>query len=203
MDQTPTIRRAGAPDTDVLADVLAAAFENDPFMTWLLPAATTRLHKVRRFFTLFVLSRMDVDRECSITEHGATVWAPPGKWRTPASRQVPELLGLARTVGRYLPRALSAVKALEKHHPDESTHWYLEALGVRPGHQGQGIGSRLLEPVLARCDTDQLPAYLETAVERNLRFYQRLGFHVREEFDLGSGPHVWTMWRKPNSDVRG
>jgi GNAT superfamily N-acetyltransferase len=44
---------------------------------------------------------------------------------------------------------------------------------VRSGHQRQGIGSRLLEPVLACGDNDRLPAYLETAAERNLVFYQR------------------------------
>jgi hypothetical protein len=45
MDQASTIRRAGTRDKHALADVLSAAFENDPFMTWLLPATETRLRK--------------------------------------------------------------------------------------------------------------------------------------------------------------
>jgi GNAT superfamily N-acetyltransferase len=93
--------------------------------------------------------------------------------------------------------AISGTATLEWHHPDEPAHWYLEALGERSAHQGQGIGTRLLEPVLATCDADRLPAYLDTATERNLVFYQRLGFQVHEEFDLGNGPHIWTMWREP------
>jgi ribosomal protein S18 acetylase RimI-like enzyme len=196
MDRTPTIRRAGAPDTARLADILTAAFDNDPFITWLLSATETRPRRLRRFFTTLVLSRMDVDRECYISEHGgAAVWAPPGAWRMSAGQQVRALPGLARTVGHHLPRALSSIAALEGRHPDEPAHWYLEALGVLPDRQGKGIGTRLLEPVLTRCDAERLPAYLETATERNLALYERLGFQVREEFDLGNGPHFWTMWR--------
>ncbi|MBA2414831.1 MAG: GNAT family N-acetyltransferase [Geodermatophilaceae bacterium] len=32
---------------------------------------------------------------------------------------------------------------------------------VDPSRQGQGLGSRLLETGVARCDRDHLPAYLE------------------------------------------
>jgi ribosomal protein S18 acetylase RimI-like enzyme len=198
VDPTSTIRSAGAPDIERLIDILATAFESDPFMTWLLPAAETRLRGVRRLFTQLVLTRMNVDGECYVTEHGGAVWARPGGWRISARRQLRTLHVLARTVGRHLPRALSAVATLDHHHPDEPVHWYLEALGVSPGHQRRGIGSRLLEPVLNSCDTDRVPAYLETATERNLAFYHRIGFQVCDEFDLGKGPHIWTMWREPH-----
>jgi SAM-dependent methyltransferase len=86
MDQTSTIRRAGTRDKHASLTSWPA-FGNDPFMTWLLPTTETRLRRLQRFFMLLVLSRMDVERECFITEHGAAVWAPPGKWRTPASRR--------------------------------------------------------------------------------------------------------------------
>jgi GNAT superfamily N-acetyltransferase len=199
MDRTPTIRRAGVSDTERLAEVLAAAFEHDPVMTWMLPGADSRRHGVHRLFRLLVLSRLEVDRDGYLTEHGAAIWAPPGAWRLSVGQQLRAFPRLVRSVGRHLPRAISGTATLERHHPDEPAHWYLEALGVRPGHQGHGIGTRLLEPMLATCDADRLPVYLETATERNLVFYQRLGFRVREEFDLGNGPHIWTMWRNPGA----
>ena len=51
--------------------------------------------------------------------------------------------------------------------------------------------------MLAQCDRDGTPAYLETARERNVAFYERHGFHVREQLTLSSGPPVWLMWRDP------
>ena len=54
--------------------------------------------------------------------------------------------------------------------------WYLAAVGVKSSHKGQGLGSRLLGKMLARCDRLGRPAYLESSSQRNLAFYQRLGY---------------------------
>ena len=70
-------------------------------------------------------------------------------------------------------------------------------LGTDPAAQGRGIGSALLGAVLRTCDEDGVPAYLESSKERNLAYYARHGFRVREELDLPRGPRVWLMWRDP------
>ena len=60
------------------------------------------------------------------------------------------------------------------------------------------MGARLLAPVLARCDRDGLPAYLESSNPRNLPFYERHGFVRRTAVPLPSGcPLVTPMWRDP------
>ncbi len=48
---------------------------------------------------------------------------------------------------------------------------------------------------LATRDGDKLPAYLETATERNLAYYQSLGFTVTGEHAIESGPTLWFMTR--------
>jgi GNAT superfamily N-acetyltransferase len=62
-------------------------------------------------------------------------------------------------------------------------------LGVGPEWQGQGVGSQLLQSVLARADADGVPCYLETGTEPNLRFYRRHGFEVAIEDDVPGGIH--------------
>ena len=56
----------------------------------------------------------------------------------------------------------------------------VEALGSAsdPAHQGTGIGTALLEPVLATCDRDGVPAYLESSKEANVPYYERFGWKV-------------------------
>ena len=83
------------------------------------------------------------------------------------------------------------------HTKDE--HWYLVAIGVDPALQGSGVGTRLLAPGLAAADAEGLPAYLETEKERNLPFYGRHGFEVRDEISRRGTPTVWTMWREPRT----
>jgi GNAT superfamily N-acetyltransferase len=96
-----------------------------------------------------------------------------------------------------LPRALNVLDHLEKMHPIRRKYWYLGVLGVEPNHQNHGIGGKLIQPVLALCNDNDLGAYLETATESNLRFYALHGFKVMHEFRLQNGPGVWGLWRDP------
>ncbi|HEU0165121.1 MAG TPA: GNAT family N-acetyltransferase [Thermomicrobiales bacterium] len=132
---------------------------------------------------------------------GVAVWLPPGAFpfdnRTNL-RMIPALrgfIGLGRaTMNQFAEMEMNA----EKHFPQEPV-WYLQALGVAPGFQGKGIGSQLIVPALERADREQLPCYLETGTEANVRFYKRAGFAVREAgihlAPLEDGPTHWTMMR--------
>jgi ribosomal protein S18 acetylase RimI-like enzyme len=77
-------------------------------------------------------------------------------------------------------------------------HWYLSQIGVEPARQGQGLGSALLGPMLARMDGENVPCYLETSKAANVAFYQKYGFAVVADGDaVAGGPHVWAMLRAP------
>ncbi len=83
-------------------------------------------------------------------------------------------------------------------HPHEP-HWYLPLIGVDPARQGQRLGDQLMRHALARCDTDQLPAYLESSNPLNLSFYQRHGFEALGKIQVGSSPTLVPMLRKPRA----
>jgi GNAT superfamily N-acetyltransferase len=46
----------------------------------------------------------------------------------------------------------------------------------------QGLGRKLLEPTLEEADRAGVTCYLETFSQRNLSFYQRLGFAAAARF---------------------
>jgi GNAT superfamily N-acetyltransferase len=63
---------------------------------------------------------------------------------------------------------------------------------------GEGLGSRLLAPILEICDSDGIPAYLESSKHSNIAFYARHGFRVTSELRMpGGGPLLYPMWREP------
>ena len=77
-------------------------------------------------------------------------------------------------------------------------HWYCKTIGVDPNFQGQGFGSRLLIPMLARIDMEQLPCYLDTNTEENIGLYERFGFTVVKRYAIpGSDVINWSMVREP------
>ena len=97
---------------------------------------------------------------------------------------------------RASPSRGSGAQMLKKHHL-KKPHYYLFAVGVDPEHQGKGIGSYLVQHGLSMCNEKGVPGYLECATEKHVRFYQRHGFKVIEDFMLPKGPKVWTMIYEP------
>lgn len=189
-------------ETDALASAMAQAFENDPMCIHLLPDARTRVARMGRAFRVFLkhLYLPNANSYAIGDTLGGALWLSPGAYPPSALQQVSMLPGLSRVFGLLsMRRCLRDVGRMESIHPEGPPHWYLGFLGVHPSKQGCGLGSSLLQPVLARCDADRTPAYLETTNVLNLPLYQRHGFTVSAECDLPRGPHVWGMWREPRT----
>ncbi|HEY8082698.1 MAG TPA: GNAT family N-acetyltransferase [Solirubrobacterales bacterium] len=196
----PQVRPATAADHEAAAEALALAFASDPCWAHLLPDDSTRAERLLAYFTAEIETLAPSYREIWVTEDGsgAAVWARPGRWRVPMRVTMAEGLQMARVFGRRLPLALWALLRLERHHPSTPEHWYLNYLGVEPRHQGKGLGSALLAPVLERCERERAPAFLESSTDRNRVLYERNGFKLTEVFDMpAKGPPVREMWRDP------
>jgi ribosomal protein S18 acetylase RimI-like enzyme len=101
------------------------------------------------------------------------------------------LRGKALRLGKYF-------SAWAKHDPNKP-HVHLNAIGVLPERQGQGVGSLLLSHFCKYVDERKQAAYLETDFPRNVHLYERFSFTVIEEEPVLSLPN-WFMWRPPCSE---
>ena len=187
------VRVATPADVPVLAGTLARAFDDDPMGVFAHPAPRTRPPRLAYWFA----GRMQalVGEElcfCDEARTGAALWAPADRWEMGAA----ELLRAARPTSRRTPQLLAGFRRIDALHPHEP-HYYLAVLGVEPRGQRQGLGSRLLAPMLERCDREGVPAYLESSKEQNIAFYARHGFRVTGEVRMPRGPTLWLMWRDP------
>lgn len=192
------IRLAAPNDVEAMSGALARAFADDPVMTWMFPSEDFRSKRLPKMFRAMLvhicLPRGEVYTTSEVS--GAAMWVPPGTWpfgRLEQLRLLPSTMG---GLGRRMITAARFELMLESKHPREP-HWYLSVLGTDPAHQGRGVGSGLLRPVLERCDTEGLPAYLESSKEQNIAFYARHGFDVTGELSIDGTPSVWAMWRPP------
>jgi GNAT superfamily N-acetyltransferase len=189
---------AGTGDIEALSDVLQAAFWDDPVMAWMLPKESSRSRRLAGLFcVLLVTHYLSMHTVWTTSEQsGGALWAPPGHWKIPTWDIVKAAPRLALALGVRSVTALRFLEEVDKQHPAEP-HWYLGVLGTAPAQQGKGIGSTLMQPVLEKCDTEGIPAYLESSKEQNIPFYSRHGFTVTGEIKAMGGPTLWPMWRDP------
>jgi hypothetical protein len=81
-------------------------------------------------------------------------------------------------------------------------HYYLWGLAVDPRVKRSGIGSALLQPLLARADRECKPIYLETHDENNVAYYERHGFSLAFTGDIPVyGLTIWCMVREPQEEI--
>jgi GNAT superfamily N-acetyltransferase len=190
-----TVQKARSADVDKLATTLTHAFDDDPLTMWLFPRDEARRRRLPRFFRSLLRASLPFGEVYTADDaRCAAIWNPPGTfplgWRTDAK------LGLITTslVGLRITTCAQGLLYFASHHPKER-HWYLQMLGTDPEHQGQGLGSAIMAPVLDRCDRDGERIYLESSKKRNIPFYERHGFVVTDEIQVPHGPVVWAMWR--------
>ena len=197
----PEIAKATAGQEPTLSRTLARAFYDDPVSIYLWPDPASRLAKLNRFFLEIALPETMPHGQtyANAETTGAALWVPPGDHPKPGLLdQLRQLRTIASLFGRDTRRALRALSWQEDQHPHEPHHYYLWLLGVNPEHQGQGIGSALLQPVLDRADDEGVPAYVEATSERNRALYGRHGFEdVKTVYWPDGGPPLFLMWREP------
>ena len=130
----------------------------------------------------------------------AALWVAPGLYPLRLREELRVARARVEVFGRRPRRGIGAQLAIARHHPHDPAHWYLDYIGVEPAGQGRGLGSALLAPMLARCDTEGRGAYLNAGSPRSRDLYLRHGFEVRSEFRLPfGGPPLWRMWREPGA----
>jgi GNAT superfamily N-acetyltransferase len=195
-----TIRTATVADRPQLADTFASAFSEDPLFAWMCGPKAPLEARMRVFFDALVKSNLRRQEHLVFIGDdgtGGAIWRPVDQWKVPPADLLRGLLGIARAFRGRVPTMLGALNTIERHHPEEP-HYYLEVLGTRKDRQSKGVGSAVIGAMLERCDEEGMPAYLESSNLRNVPFYARHGFEVREELSCGKGaPVCTTMWREP------
>ncbi|MGL5872611.1 MAG: GNAT family N-acetyltransferase [Xenococcaceae cyanobacterium] len=183
-------------------EILGDAFDRDPIFGYFASQkAQSRLNAIEWFSKIFLQYSHVYNHVYTTTDlKGIAVWIPPKQYPLNDLR----LLGLG---GYALPfkmrlsrlrEFISLFLRLEEQHKQDlpQPHWYLMMLGVKADCQSQGIGSKLLQPILQTADKEGLPCYLETSTDRAVRFYQKNGFEITNTFKLSQNNlQLWTMKR--------
>jgi Acetyltransferase (GNAT) domain len=189
------------------SEILADAFANDPlFQHFTHPDDRRRsiaIQSIGKMMLQYAYSHQAIYTTTKVMK-GVAIWIPPHQCPLNGLRllqagayALPFKLPLSKLL-QSMPLFLK-VEECHKTYMSEP-HWYLAMLGVHSTCQNQGVGSTLIQPVLAEADRGNMPCYLETSTVAGVRFYQRQGFEVVETIDSSSKDiQIWAMKREPQN----
>jgi GNAT superfamily N-acetyltransferase len=194
------IRTAGRGDRELIVRLLDEAFRDDPVSGWIFPDEAYRRGTHPKLMAAF-LDIVLAEGWADVTEDGTAcaLWlsVPAGAGH---EGEDDGAALLREAVDPANERVELVGRLTNEAHPTDRAHAYLWMIAVEPGRQGEGLGSALMQPVLDRCDREGLPAYLEASSARSRALYERLGFaFTGRAVELPDGPHMWPMWREPQS----
>ncbi len=195
------LRHALRRDLPAVVEVWVEAFAGDPYLRWIQPD-DTRWPAFGRAWMTFISDLLFERGHTYLTDRSevAVAWVPPD-----VALVGPDDIARGRSIiaehagETRADEALTAIMAARSHALDEP-HWTLQYIGVRPGHQGSGLGAAAVEPILAVCDAESLPCGLVSTNPRNVSFYERHGFRVASEVETADGGAVMRpMHRLPRT----
>ena len=121
----------------------------------------------------------------------ASLVNPPEKKPWP-----PEVTATARrALGEPAWTRMAAYEERAAGSEPDAPHFYIGMIGTRPGDQGMGHGSAIVDTVeeMSREHAESTGVYLTTETEGNVFFYRRKGYTVLDELDVDE-VHSWCMF---------
>lgn len=203
---------APAVKADPASPSAVAALEDDPFYRSICApydGDTTRRRAVlAKYFDYSIQEGRELGRCIHLADEarGVAVWLLP---------QSPELESEAAERKRTFLEAALTTEGFANYYEIidfmstkaatliDDAAWYLSIVAVDPAVQGHGLGRKLLEPTITEADRAGVTCYLETFSQRNLSFYQRLGFTAAARFtEPTTGADYTVMVRPPGEKVQ-
>ncbi len=188
------IRPALTADVDALVALLSAGFHDDAVAVWIFSDPDRRREILPDFFRAFVELSIDAGGAWITADRDGVLLSLPPEAGDPG----PEFEDrLGRVAGEYAEKLLTVTHLQDAHKPRYPHHYF--SFGTVAEHRrGSGIGGRIFETVLRRCDELEIPGYLEASSPGGRTVSGQYGFApIGPEIRMPGGPTLRPMWREP------
>jgi len=178
--------RACPNDKTLVVDILSSSFNDNKSVNYIVKQDNKRKQRLRKLMEY----SFDV---CSIFGHvflsadkkACALVLMPDKKKTNLKSIWLDIKLITSCIGiSNIKKTLERESKINKLHPKELMY-YLWFIGVDPKEQNKGIGSKLLTDIINEAIKMNRPVYLETSTLKNIPWYQKFGFKIYNEVDLG------------------
>ncbi len=180
------MRRATKSDRGLAVKILAESFDKNPSVNYVIKQDDRRLKRIQALMDYsFDICLLFGDIFISDDNKACALVIYPDRKRTTLRSAWLDITLVFRCIGfGNIKRTIAREALLEKTRGKEqiSCLWFI---GVDPEGQHKGIGSELLQSIVAYSTKQSRPVYLETSNEQNLPWYKKFGFNIYAEKSLG------------------
>jgi ribosomal protein S18 acetylase RimI-like enzyme len=179
------MRKAENFDKAVVIEILTEAFNENKSVNYVVKQDADRKDRIRKLMEYsFNLCNQFGEVWISEDKEACVLLLHPDKKRFTIASTLWDVNLAFSVIGLSRVKAvLDRESKIKLNHP-ATPFSYLWFIGVNPLKQGKGIGSDLLTKTIEICEKEKRPIYLETSVERNLKWYQSFGFEIFKTLDL-------------------
>lgn len=192
------MNKATKYDKKLVVDIIVKTFENNPGVNWMLKQKGNHKKRIKRLSSYaFIKSYLRGGAYISSNKKGVAL-CYKFNHEKPSFIELLYQLRFALTSIKLtrLPKVLKRESYRNSIRPESGEYLYFWFLGVLP--DGQEAVYELREAIFQEAIKDNLPIYLETALERNQRVYERYGFKTYHYWeDKSEDIKFWFMKWEP------
>lgn len=179
--------KATIMDKSDVVQILSRSFSDNKSVNYIVRQDSKRDLRISSLMEYSFLTCLDFG-EVYLSEDGrccALVMFPDRKRTTLRSiwRDVSLIFSVASIARQF--KVLRREWLIKKRYPSKEDLYYIWFVGCEVESQGRGRGTQMMEFLLSEAEQMKRPVYLETSVERYVPWYQRFGFQVYDQLDLG------------------
>lgn len=197
------MRKATKNDKDKVVDILSRTFEKNPGVNWILRKGGDHDKKIRSLLNYaFVKALLRDGVYISSNEMGVALCYQFNYKKFHFIELLYQLKFVFTAIDlKRIIKVLNREAYRDRIRPKSGAYLYFWFFGVLP--RGSGAAFELKNAILDKAKKENLPIYLETALERNYKIYERFGFSTYHYWkDESEDIQFWFMKWEPKNDLK-
>ncbi|HUS03233.1 MAG TPA: GNAT family N-acetyltransferase [Chitinophagaceae bacterium] len=178
--------KAEYTDRAKVVNILTHSFDDNKSVNYIIKQDDKRVKRIRNLME-YSFDVCYLFGEVFLTEdkRGCALIVIPEKKKTTLKAILLDIKLIIYCIGlSNIGKAMSRESKIKKLQPKERMY-YLWFIGVDPISQNNGVGSMLLSEIITESVKQNRSIYLETSTLKNIPWYEKFGFKIYNELDVG------------------
>ncbi len=165
---------------DKVIEILSECFEKNKSVNWIVKQDSKRKERIRYLMDYSFEACIETGQVYITDDLTGVIICSNSDDKLPILEEAYLTIQFVLKVTGFegIAKALKREQYIKDFHPKDEEFIYIWFIGLKKTEQGKGVGSAMLQEIIARSNHEHIPIYHETSNERNLHFYKKHGFEV-------------------------